>query len=64
MTESQSIIGRSMPRPEAVRLAAGRGRYTDDIDVAKLAHVAFLRSPYPHARIGAMDIQPPERRRA
>ena len=26
------------------------------IDVAKLAHVAFLRSPYPHARIGAIDI--------
>ena len=55
MTDSQSIIGRRMPRPEAVRLAAGRGRYTDDIDVAKLAHIAFLRSPYPHARIGAID---------
>ena len=56
MTDSRSIIGRSVPRPDAIRLAAGRGRYTDDIDVAKLGHVAFLRSPYPHARIGAIDI--------
>ena len=49
MTDSQSIIGRRMPRPEAVRLAAGRGRYTDDIDVAKLATshscAALIRTP-------------------
>jgi carbon-monoxide dehydrogenase large subunit len=53
---NESWIGRSMPRREAARLTAGRGRYTDDIAVAGVAHVAFLRSPYAHARIGAIDI--------
>jgi aerobic carbon-monoxide dehydrogenase large subunit len=39
----------------AARLVAGNGRYTDDIDVAGLLHVAFLRSPHPHARIDKID---------
>src|SRR5262245_20881480 len=52
MTEGQGDwIGRALPRPEARRLAEGKGRYTDDLDVANVGHLAFLRSPYPHARI-------------
>ena len=53
MTDSRSIIGRRMPRPEAVRLAAGRGRYTDDIDVAKLGAHRIPAQPLsarPHRR--------------
>ncbi len=42
-------------KPGAARLVAGRGRYTDDIAVAGLLHVAFLRSPYAHARVEAID---------
>jgi carbon-monoxide dehydrogenase large subunit len=53
---SESWIGRSIPRREAARLTAGRGRYTDDIAVAGVTHAAFLRSPYAHARIGAIDV--------
>ena len=53
---SESWIGRSTPRREAARLTAGRGRYTDDIAVAGAGHVAFLRSPYAHARIDAIDV--------
>jgi carbon-monoxide dehydrogenase large subunit len=45
----------SLPRPDAARLVAGRGRYTDDIDAAHLGHVAFLRCPFPHARIDSID---------
>jgi carbon-monoxide dehydrogenase large subunit len=56
MGEGASLIGRSLPRREAARFVAGRGCYTDDIDVANAGHVAFLRSPYPHARIGTIDI--------
>jgi carbon-monoxide dehydrogenase large subunit len=44
-------MGAALPR-----LVAGKGRYTDDIAVAGLLHVAFLRSPYPHARIDAIDV--------
>jgi carbon-monoxide dehydrogenase large subunit len=49
-------IGRARPRPESRRLAAGRGRYTDDIPHPAALHAAFLRSPHPHARIGAIDV--------
>ena len=38
------------------RLVAGKGRYTDDIAVAGLSHVAFVRSPYPHARINNINV--------
>lgn len=50
-----SYIGRSVPRPNAPRLAAGRGTYVDDLRLPRLAHVAFLRSPHAHAAIGAID---------
>ena len=56
MSEGASLIGRSTPRRESARFVAGRGRYTDDIAVANAGHVAFLRSPYPHARIGTIDV--------
>jgi carbon-monoxide dehydrogenase large subunit len=55
MTEASGLIGRSTPRRDAKRLAEGRGRYTDDLDVANLGHVAFLRSPHAHARILSID---------
>ena len=48
--------GAPLPRRDAARFVAGKGRYTDDIDVAGLSHVAFLRSPYPHARIDTIDV--------
>jgi CO/xanthine dehydrogenase Mo-binding subunit len=48
-------IGRSVSRPNAPRLAAGRGRYIDDIELPRMVHLAFLRSPYAHARIAAID---------
>ena len=40
-----SYIGRSVPRPNARRLMEGRGTYVDDIQLPRLVHVAFLRSP-------------------
>ena len=50
------VIGRGIPRSHARRLAAGRGAYTDDLRFHRLLHAAFLRSPYAHARIAAMDL--------
>jgi aerobic carbon-monoxide dehydrogenase large subunit len=55
MSEVSGWIGRRMPRAEAGRLASGRGRYTDDIAAANVGHVAFLRSPHSHAKIGVID---------
>lgn len=56
MSAAAGNTGAPVPRREASRLVEGRGRYTDDIDVAGLLHVAFVRSPYPHARIDGIDV--------
>src|SRR5262249_8857838 len=48
-------IGRSIVRRETARLVTGRGTYTDDVALPRLAHVAFVRSPHPHARIVTID---------
>ena len=52
---SRKTIGTGVPRAHARRLAAGRGRYADDLRFPRLLHAAFLRSPYPHARIVRLD---------
>src|SRR5215472_15497903 len=46
-----SYIGRSVPRPNLMRLTQGRGQYVSDLTAPRLGHVVFLRSPYAHARI-------------
>jgi carbon-monoxide dehydrogenase large subunit len=50
-----SYIGRSVPRPNVPKLVQGRATYTDDVVLPRLAHAAFLRSPYAHARIVKVD---------
>ena len=50
-----SYIGKSVPRPNAKRLLAGRGTYVDDLRPPRLVHLAFVRSPYAHARIVKID---------
>jgi carbon-monoxide dehydrogenase large subunit len=51
----RGYIGQSTPRANAQRLLQGRGAYTDDLRFPRLAHVAFFRSPYAHARIKRLD---------
>ena len=48
-------IGSEVPRDRALRLLAGRGRFVDDITLPRMLHLAFVRSPYPHARIESID---------
>ncbi len=50
-----SYIGRSVPRPNLVRLLQGRGHYVSDLTLPRMVHVAFLRSPHAHARIRRID---------
>ena len=51
-----SYIGKTVPRPDARRLAEGRGRFVDDKQLPRMVHAAFLRSPYAHAKITNMDV--------
>jgi carbon-monoxide dehydrogenase large subunit len=50
-----SYIGRAVPRPNLQRLIEGRAQYVSDVTLPRMAHVAFVRSPYAHARITAID---------
>jgi carbon-monoxide dehydrogenase large subunit len=47
--------GQAVRRLEDESLLAGAGRYTDDVTLPGQAHLVFLRSPYPHARIVSID---------
>src|SRR5437868_5545301 len=51
----RGYIGESVPRPGLQRLRQGRGAFIDDLRFPRLAHVAFFRSPYAHARIKKLD---------
>jgi aerobic carbon-monoxide dehydrogenase large subunit len=49
------FIGKPLPRKEDERLITGRGRFTDDFSLEGETYAAMVRSPYPHARIVAID---------
>jgi aerobic carbon-monoxide dehydrogenase large subunit len=48
-------VGAAVPRKEDRRMLLGRGRFTADLMRPGLLHAAFVRSPYAHARVGAID---------
>jgi carbon-monoxide dehydrogenase large subunit len=50
-----SYIGKVVPRPNLERLMQGRGLYVSDIELPRMGHVVFLRSPHAHAKITAID---------
>ncbi len=49
------FIGKPLPRKEDARLITGKGRFTDDFTLDGQAYAVMVRSPYPHARIVAID---------
>jgi len=49
-------IGARVRRNEDARLLTGRALFVDDVQPESLLHVAFLRSPYAHARIRSLDV--------
>ncbi len=49
------VVGRRMPKLDAPQKVAGLTTYADDMHMSGLLVGAILRSPYPHARILAID---------
>jgi carbon-monoxide dehydrogenase large subunit len=47
--------GQSVKRVEDAALLAGRGQFTDNVTVAGQTYIAFVRSPYAHARLTSVD---------
>ncbi|WP_066268854.1 xanthine dehydrogenase family protein molybdopterin-binding subunit [Hydrogenophaga palleronii] len=54
VTEDQRYIGVPVPRSGIERLTQGLGQYIDDIELPRLAHVVYWRSPVAHMRIKAV----------
>ncbi len=49
------LVGARVPRVEDPRLLRGRGHFVDDLQPPGLRHAAFVRSPFAHARVIAID---------
>ncbi|MBB5956561.1 carbon-monoxide dehydrogenase large subunit [Saccharothrix tamanrassetensis] len=49
-------VGRARRRKEDARLITGATRWTDNIQLAGMLHMAVLRSPVAHARITSVDV--------
>jgi hypothetical protein len=50
-------VGNARLRKEDARLITGRTRWTDNIVLPGLQHIAMVRSPFAHARITAIDTE-------
>jgi carbon-monoxide dehydrogenase large subunit len=48
-------IGSPVRRKEDLRLVAGKGCYSDDVNLPNQAYAIMVRSPHAHARIRAID---------
>ena len=50
-------IGRDRRRKEDQRLITGRTRWTDNITLPGMLHLAMVRSPHAHAKITSIDVE-------
>ncbi len=50
-----AYIGRAVPRPNLGRLTQGRASYVSDLQLPRMLHAVFLRSPHAHAAILSVD---------
>src|SRR5215207_993395 len=50
------LVGRPVRRREDERILRGGTTYLDDMEPPEAAHVAFVRSPFAHARIGGIEV--------
>ncbi len=60
MTHSADVArfgsGKSVRRVEDDSLLTGRGQFAENFSLPGQAHLVFLRSPHPHARIESLDV--------
>jgi aerobic carbon-monoxide dehydrogenase large subunit len=49
-------LGAPIARNEDPRLLTGRALFVNDVERPGMLHVAFLRSPHAHARLGTVDL--------
>ncbi len=50
-------VGRALLRREDRRLLTGAGQFVADLELSRMLHVAFVRSPLAHGRIRTVDLR-------
>ena len=50
-----NVVGKPLPRPDAVAKVTGAAKYTDDYTFPNMLHACTLRANIPHARIVRID---------
>ncbi|MFC2013900.1 xanthine dehydrogenase family protein molybdopterin-binding subunit [Chloroflexota bacterium] len=55
MSQEYSVVGKSVPRVDAIEKVTGKARYAADFKMPGLCYAKLLSSPYPHARILHID---------
>ena len=53
-----SEVGTARKRKEDARLITGRTKWTDNIQLPGMLHLAMVRSPFAHATIDGIDTRP------
>lgn len=53
--DKTSVVGKPETKVDAVKLAAGKPVFADDIEMRGMLHAAMLTSPHAHARIVRID---------
>ena len=57
MTQApERYMGGGVPRKEDPNLVTGRANWTDNIRLPGMLHMAFLRSPFAHAKVTHLDV--------
>jgi xanthine dehydrogenase molybdenum-binding subunit len=51
-----AVIGKSIPRIDALKKVTGEAIYSGDVILPRMLHGKVLRSPYPHALIKRLDV--------
>ncbi len=55
MSQEFSVVGKRLPRADAVERATGTAKFAGDIKLPEMLIGKVLRSPYPHAKILKID---------
>jgi putative selenate reductase molybdopterin-binding subunit len=53
---AMTVIGHDTSRIDAVERVSGKAKYTADVSLPGMLYARVLRSPHPHARVGAIDL--------
>ncbi|HEV8497719.1 MAG TPA: xanthine dehydrogenase family protein molybdopterin-binding subunit [Gemmatimonadaceae bacterium] len=52
------VVGQRVPRMDAIEKITGDARYTADVQLAGMLHVALKRAPIAHGRVITLDLSP------